>query len=80
MPKDGQLLRKAREEAGLTLRQVAAHMEVEPSTVFRWEQGGRLWWWNAWSLADLYGCPVAAFGDEAALDRWKAKRARMRGE
>lgn len=79
MSRDGNQLRRARQEAGLSARVVAEHMGVEHSTVLRWEADGRLWFWNAWSLAALYGCPVAAFGDEAELERWLAKRARIRG-
>lgn len=78
MKRDGSLLRRARREAGLSARAVATHMGVEHSTVLRWEVDGRLWFWNAWSLAELYGCPVAAFAVESELERWLAKRAKMR--
>lgn len=78
MSRDGRLIRRAREDCGLSLRDVAARMSVDPSTVLRWEQTGALWFLTAWSLAKVYGCPVAAFADEAVLARWLAKRARVR--
>lgn len=78
MARDGALLKRAREEAGLSLRDVARHMSVEHTTVLRWEDDGRLWFWAAWSLASLYGCPVAAFGDGRIFDAWVARRNRRR--
>ena len=78
MARDGRLIRRAREEAGLTLRAVAERMSVEHTTVMRWETDGRVSFWNAWALAALYGCPVAAFGDAEELEKWIAKRARVR--
>lgn len=78
MARDGRLIRKAREEAGLSLRAVAERLGVEHTTVMRWEADGKLWFWKAWDLAGLYGCPVAAFAVEGELDRWIARRARIR--
>lgn len=59
-------VRKLRESRGWTQRDLAARLNVSPSTVALWETGmNSLSLRNAFALADLLGCSLdAIFGRE----------------
>ena len=56
----GGLLRALRERAGMTHRQVGAHLGVHATLVGRWEDGSRaLHWDRAVQMLDLYGATAS---------------------
>jgi len=77
---DGERIAKLREAVGKTQEQLAADMGVEQPTVSRWENGvASPSWWKARQLAQIFGCPLDALADDAALAVWLRTRSRSMG-
>lgn len=75
----GSRIKTAREEAGFTQKDVAAHFDVDKSTVHRWEHGdgGPLSLGRLNQLAELFGVRAAwlAYGEEPKTDADSSKLA-----